>query len=191
MTPRARRRVALALAALTLPVVVLTACTTASSTSGATTTGVPASPTSANPYGSAPVDPPGPTEPVLTVTGPRGTTTYTLAELEALGTRTVTVNEPFVKAVRTFTGVPMQAVLDAAGIPPTATVETVALNDYRYSTTAEAFTGSEALIATEQDGGPVPYDQGGPIRLVFADGSELSSVLDAGKWSLTSMVAVT
>lgn len=175
------------LAALSLPVVVLTACTSASSTPGATTTGGPASSTSANPYGSAPVDPPGPTETVLTVTGPRGTTAYTLAELEALGTRTVTVNEPFVKAVRTFTGVPMQAVLDAAGIPPAATVETVALNDYRYSTTAEAFIGSEALIATEQDGGPVPYDQGGPIRLVFPDGSELSSVLDAWNWSLTSL----
>ena len=180
----------LALAALTMPLVVLTACTAASTAPAATTAATDvasASPTSTNPYGSAPVDPPGPTEPVLTVTGPKGTTAYTLAELEALGTRTVTVNEPFVKAVRTFTGVPMQAVLDAAGIPPTATVETVALNDYRYSTTAEAFTGSEALIATEQDGGPVPYDQGGPIRLIFPDGSELSDVLDAWNWSLSSL----
>jgi hypothetical protein len=48
--------------------------------------------------------------------------------------------------VRTFTGA------DAGGArcpqaSPTATVETVALNDFRYSTTAEAFTGSEALTS--------------------------------------------
>ena len=177
---------------MTLPVVVLAGCSAASTEAAPSSPpAASASPTSTNPYGAAPVDPPGPTEPILTVTGPRGSTAYTLAELEALGTRTVTVNEPFVKTVRTFTGVPMQAVLDAAGIPATATVETVALNDYRYSTTAGAFTGSEAIIATEQDGGPVPYDQGGPVRIVFPDGSELSTVLDAWNWSLASVTATT
>ena len=46
---------------------------------------------------------------------------------------------------------------------------------------------SEALIATRRDGAPIPYDQGGPIRIVFPDGTPLSSVLDAWNWSLASI----
>ena len=47
--------------------------------------------------------------------------------------------------------------------------------------------GSNALIATTRDNGPIPYDQGGPIRIVFPDGTPLSSVLDAWTWSLATI----
>ena len=46
---------------------------------------------------------------------------------------------------------------------------------------------SHALIATLRDNAPIPYDQGGPIRIVFPDRTPLSSVLDAWNWSLTSI----
>ncbi len=46
---------------------------------------------------------------------------------------------------------------------------------------------SLALIATKRDGAPIPYDQGGPIRIVFPDGTPLSSNLDAWNWSLASI----
>jgi hypothetical protein len=43
------------------------------------------------------------------------------------------------------------------------------------------------LIATRRDNAPIPYDQGGPIRIVFPDGAPLSSVLDAWNWSLATI----
>ena len=55
--------------------------------------------------------------------------------------------------------------------------------------TAGAFTDSAGMLAIAQSGGPVPYDQGGPIRIVFPDGTALSSVLDAWNWSLSGIKA--
>lgn len=153
---------------------------------------MPASPSASetNPYGAAVVDPLGADEPVVTLSGgSAGTVGLTLAELEALGTTTVTVNEPFVKQVQTFTGVPLSAVLDRGGIAPTATVDTIALNDYEHSGLASDLEASDAILATRRDGLPIPYDQGGPIRLVYPDGTALAGVLDAWNWSLTEIAA--
>ena len=82
---------------------------------------------------------------------------------------------------------PLATVLSKAGIPDTATISTVAINDYHYDSAAAPMVGSQALIATQRDGIPIPYDQGGPIRMVFPDGTPLSSVLDAWNWSLASI----
>ena len=146
------------------------------------------SPTSTNPYGVLTVDPPGPTEAVLTITGgSAGPVALTLAQLEALGTETVTIDEPFVKQRLTFTGVPMAKLLAKAGIPDGAHITTKALNDYEYANVASAFTGSHAIIATKRGDEPVPFDAGGPIRIIFPDGSALASTLDAWNWSLASI----
>ena len=161
-----------------------------SAPSAATSSTDGASPSSSptNPYGTMPVDPPGPNDPVLTVTGgSAGPTSFTLAQLEELGTTTVTLDEPFVKRRLAFTGVPMAAVLDDAGIPTGARITTKALNDYEYANLASAFTASQALIATRRGDGPVPFDAGGPIRIVFPDSSPLSTTLDAWNWSLSSI----
>ena len=177
----------------------LTACGSSSTPSAAATSGAPTaaapaassaspSPTATNPYGTTTVDPPGPNDPVLTVTGgSHGATTFTLAQLEELGTTTITIDEPFVKQRLAFTGVPMSAVLDKAGIAGGARITTKALNDYEYADVASVFTGSNALIATRRGAGPVPFDAGGPIRIVFPDGSPLSTKLDAWNWSLSSI----
>jgi hypothetical protein len=146
---------------------------------------------STNPYGEMTIDPAGPHDPVLTVTGGRhGALSLTLAGLEALGTTAITVDEPFVKRRESFTGVPMSAVLDRAGISGTTRINTHALNDYDYANIASAFTDSHALIATHVDGAAIPLDQGGPIRIVFPDGTPLSDVLDAWNWSLQSIAPV-
>ena len=164
------------------------AATSAAPTSTATAAAASPSPTSSNPYGTTTVDPPGPNDPVLTVTGgSHGSTAFTLAQLEELGTTTITIDEPFVKQRLAFTGVPMSAVLDKAGIAGSARITTKALNDYEYADVASAFTGSNALIATRRGDGPVPFDAGGPIRIVFPDGSPLSTKLDAWNWSLSSI----
>jgi len=169
----------------------LTACASSSDGAGssaAPSTSASASPSETNPYGAAVVDPLGPDEPVITLSGgTAGTVGLTLAELEALGTETVTIYEPFVKKQQTFTGVPLSAVLDRDGIASTQTIDTIALNDYEYSSLASALEDSDAILATQRDGEPIPYDQGGPVRLIYPDGSELAGVLDAWNWSLAEI----
>jgi len=160
----------------------------ASSAAASSTDGASPSASPTNPYGTMSVDPPGPNDPVLTVTGgSAGPTSFTLAQLEELGTTAVALDEPFVKRRLAFTGVPMSAVLDKAGIPAGATITTKALNDYEYANLASALTGSQALIATRRGEGPVPFDAGGPIRIVFPDSSPLSTTLDAWNWSMSSI----
>jgi DMSO/TMAO reductase YedYZ molybdopterin-dependent catalytic subunit len=46
------------------------------------------------------------------------------------------------------------------------------------------FTDSDAIIAVGQDGGDIPVDQGGPIRIVFPDGTPGSTRLEAWNWSI-------
>lgn len=150
-----------------------------------------ATPPTTNPYGVGTIDPPAATEPVLTVTGGSTPLLLTLDKLNALGSRTLTLDEPFVKRRETYHGVPLATVLDKAGIPDTATIDTVGLDDYHYISTAKPMIESQALIATDRNGAPIPYDQGGPIRIVFPDGTPLSSVLDAWNWSLVSITVKT
>jgi len=147
----------------------------------------------ANPYGSPPpVDPPGPHDPLLTVMGgTAGTLTYTLSQFESLGAlQTVTIFEPFTKKTQTFKAVALKDVLTAAGISDSQYIDTLALNNYKYDDLAGNLTASDALIATELDGQPIPIDQGGPIRLIFKDGTPLSTNLDAWNWSLMQISAI-
>ena len=194
---KSSRRAAL-IAVAAAGAVLLSACSTSAGSSAAPASAAAASssagstaspsPSSTNPYGVLTVDPPGPTEAVLTITGgSAGPVALTLAQLEALGTETVTIDEPFVKQRLTFTGVPMATLLAKAGIPDGARITTKALNDYEYANVASAFTGSHAIIATKRGDQPVPFDAGGPIRIIFPDGSSLASTLDAWNWSLASI----
>ena len=180
------RLLILALAAAAL---VVSGC---SSSAPAATTSPTPSATSTNPYGEAAIDPLGADEPVLTVVGgSAGDVGLTMAELEGLGTTTVTVAEPFVKKQQSFTGVRLADILDKAGIATTETIDTIALNDYEYSASVSDLEASDALIATRRDGEPIPYDQGGPVRLIFPDGSALAGNLDAWNWSLTRIEVTT
>lgn len=165
----------------------LAACSTSESSSSTTAQGDKATTTS-NPYGAGVVDPPGPTDVVLTVTGPGGTKEFTMDQLTALGTKDLTIYEPFVKRNIAFTGVPMAAIFDTVGISGDVKVATEALNEYIYDkSTAADFVGSEGLIAVAQEGKPVPVDQGGPIRIIFPDGSQQAKNLEAWNWSLEKM----
>ena len=146
--------------------------------------------TTKNPYGAdIEVDPPAPGESVLTVTGPAGEKTYSLEQIEALGPQTVTINEPFVNKKQAFTAVPLEALLTPAGLTGSQMIDTTALNEYEYSNTAQSFVDGGALLAYELNGKPIPYDQGGPIRIIFADDAPGASNLDAWNWSLSSISA--
>lgn len=179
-----RAAASVALCALVLG---LAACSKSESSTSTTAKANKATTTS-NPYGAGKVDPPGPTDVILTVTGPGGTKEFTMDQLTALGTKDVTIFEPFVKRTISFTGVPMATIFDTVGIAGDVKVNTEALNEYVYDkSTAADFVGSDGLIAVAQEGKPVPVDQGGPIRIIFPDGTKLSKNLDAWNWSLEKM----
>lgn len=166
----------------------LAGCSSADPAPGSSSETASPSVSSTTPYGTLAIDPAGPDEPVLEVDGgSSGHQEFTLVQLEALGTTTITVDEPFVKRRQSFTGVPMSTILAKAGIAGGVRITTHALNDYDYVDVASAFTGSDALVATQRDASRIPLDQGGPIRIVYPDGSALSNVLDAWNWSLASL----
>jgi hypothetical protein len=138
------------------------------------------------------VDPPGPNDVVLKVAGgTAGELSYTMAQLEAVGQlQTVTIYEPFRKTNQTFKAVALKDILTAAGISDAQFIDTLALNNYKYDDLAGTFTGSDALIATELDGKQIPIDQGGPIRIIFKDGTPESTNLDAWNWSLMQISVI-
>ncbi|MFM7068981.1 MAG: molybdopterin-dependent oxidoreductase [Actinomycetes bacterium] len=177
-----------AVLALVLCVGALVAAGCSKSETASTTTAAGKATTTSNPYGAGEVDPPGPTDVVLKVTGPSGSKEFTMTELTALGTREVTINEPFVKRTIAFTGVPMKAIFDTVGIAGPVRVRTAALNDYVYDkSTAQEFVDGDGLIAVAQEGRPVDIDQGGPVRIIFPNDSKMATNLDAWNWSLAEM----
>lgn len=137
-------------------------------------------------YGGFPIDPPGPDEVVLTLEG-AVRVELTMAELVDLAVLEVTIDEPFVQRRETFRVIPLAYLLDLVNISDEQIVETIALNDYRFSDGARALREADALIAVARDGGPIPMDAGGPIRLVFAEDSSYARVLDAWNWSLRTI----
>lgn len=160
-------------------------CASAQATPEATASTSPSA-TEENPYGGFPVDPPAANEVVLTVDGAKSID-YTLPQLKALVQVEETIYEPFVKKQQTFKGVEMAVLFEASGIKPTDKVDTVALNDYKYTDSASKFTDSKGFIALSRDGSAIGMDQGGPIRIVFPDGQKYSSFLDAWNWSIRSI----
>jgi hypothetical protein len=141
-----------------------------------------------NPYGTSTVDPAGPNEVILTVSKGGKKVQFTSAKLNKLKTTTISIYEPFLKKRQTFTVVTMKSLFALVGISGSDKVATRALNDYVYTNTAAKFNAANAYIAIKRNGADIPYDQGGPIRLVFADNSTWAKNLDAWNWSLSSIV---
>lgn len=170
--------------ALWLLVVALGACSP-SDTSGDTT--VVVSEEATNPYGAGLVDPPQPDEPILQVNVRGNVSEFSLESLQKLPATTVELFEPFIMVRSSFTGVSLADLFRAVGIKVEDSVDTLALNEYRYVNFAGEFTASDGLLAYEQDGHSISVDRGGPIRIVFPDGTPLSTVLDAWIWALSSI----
>lgn len=138
-----------------------------------------------NPYGSSQqIDPPGPNDILLTVSNHSKVVKLSMNALRKLGTTQLSLYEPFVKVRQTFTVVPLAKIFKLVNIADNATVITDALNDYIYTNTAKNFTFSNGQLAIARFGSPIPYDQGGPIRIVFPDKTPLAQNLNAWNWSL-------
>ena len=139
-----------------------------------------------NPYGGFDVPPPAPDDIVLSVDGP-APLELSLVDLQGFPRTSVTIVEPFVQEEHTYEGVLLEEIFTRAGISPDTTVDTVALNDYRYSDVAEVLIASGAILAFFEDGEPIAMNRGGPLRIVFADDSNYFAELEAWNWSLRTI----
>lgn len=141
----------------------------------------------ANPYGGAEVDPLPITATIFTVTNGKTSTSYSMKSLLALKSKNISIYEPFVKKRQTFTVIPLSYFLSTNFITSTMKIETIALNNYSYSNSAGEFTLSKAYLAIKRAGMDIPYNQGGPIRIIFPNNTKLSKSLDAWNWSLSEI----
>jgi len=147
----------------------------------------PAPTESTNPYGAGfVVDPPAADDIVLTING-TSSKDFTMGQISTLATEQITIMEPFAKLTQSFTVVKLEKLLAGLGFKSTDTIDTVALNDYAFSDTFANFTKNNAYIAVARDGAPIPMDQGGPIRIIFASDSGYFGNLDAWNWSIRTI----
>jgi hypothetical protein len=140
-----------------------------------------------NPYGISTVDPAGPNEIIFTVSKGSKKSLFAYARIQKIKSKTISIYEPFLKKRQSFTVVPIKVFFDLVGIKGQDKVQTIALNDYIYTNSAAQFLSANAYIAIKRNGLDIPYDQGGPLRLIFADNSKWSKNLDAWNWSLASI----
>jgi len=170
---------------------VLTGCGSTAKTaqSSPSPTPVSASPSASpsNPYGAAPIDPPAATDPILEISKGSFDKKYTMAQLIAFGTTEISIYEPFVKLQQSFTVIPLSKLFAVAGISSTDKVRTKALNDYVYTNTAQSFLAAKGYLAVKRNGTDIPYDQGGPLRIIFPSDSTWAKFLDPWNWSLSSI----
>lgn len=140
-----------------------------------------------NPYGTSTIDPAAPNEVILTIKSASATIDFTYQELLRLPHTSISVYEPFIKKRQRFTVITLSTLFKRAGIKPNAIVITKALNDYTFTAKASDFISAQGLLALKRDGAAIPYDQGGPIRIIFPDKSRWARNLDAWNWSINSM----
>jgi hypothetical protein len=140
-----------------------------------------------NPYGISTVDPAEVNEVIFTISKGSKKSMFAYSRLLKMKSITISIYEPFLKKRQTFTVIPMKNFFSLVGISGKDKVATVALNDYIYSNTASEFISAGAYIAIKRNGVEIPYDQGGPIRLIFSDKSKWAKNLDAWNWSLVAI----
>ena len=148
-----------------------------------------AKPTKSNPYGAGTVDPAGPNEPILTITNGNKTQKFTMKNLLAMNPTVISIYEPFVKKRQKFTVIPLAKLFEKLGINSNSSVTTKALNNYVYKNKASAFVAASGYLAIKRNGSDIPYDEGGPIRLVYPDTSSWSKSLDSWNWSISSITS--
>jgi hypothetical protein len=140
-----------------------------------------------NPYGTATIDPAAPNEVILTISKGSRRTDFAYPRLLKLKHSTISIYEPFLKRRQTFTVIQLKTLFAFVGISGKDKVVTKALNDYVFTATAADFISAQGYLAIKRDGFAIPYDQGGPIRIIYPDGSKWSKNLDAWNWSLASI----
>jgi hypothetical protein len=122
-----------------------------------------------------------------------GAASFDLAMLQKLPPQTFSTKTPWFPQPRKFTGVSLQAVLEAVGAAGTvpASVNAVALNDYRVDIPAEDFTKHGAMLAYWVDDKPMTVREKGPLVIIypFDDDADLRNAIHYSRaiWQLRSL----
>ena len=140
-----------------------------------------------NPYGGAVIDPRPDTAIIFSIKNGTKTINYSKKDLLAIKSSIITIFEPFVGKTQSFTVIPLTYFLGKSSIAASMSIDTIALNDYIYANKVANFTKAKAYIAFKRFGKDIPYNQGGPLRLVYSNTSSWSKNLDAWNWSLRSI----
>lgn len=141
----------------------------------------------ANPYGGTKIDPLPASATIFTVTNGGKSIDYSKNDLMAIKSTTISIFEPFLKKRQSFTVIPLDYFLVKSSIKSSTMIETIALNEYKYSNKAENFSNAKAYLAIQRFGKDIPYNQGGPIRLIYSNSSLWVKNLDAWNWSLRTL----
>ncbi|TRZ56235.1 MAG: hypothetical protein D4S00_05200 [Streptomycetaceae bacterium] len=140
-----------------------------------------------NPYGGTNIDPLPATSTIFTVTNGKKSTNYSKNDLLKIKSSVISIFEPFVQKKQSFTVIPLDYFLAKSSISASVTIDTIALNDYIFSEKSGNFSKAKAYIAIARFGKDIPYNQGGPIRLIYTGSSTWSKNLSAWNWSLRSI----
>lgn len=105
---------------------------------------------------------------VLTVEGrvDGSSRSFSLAELEALGTQTLTTTTPWHDGKVTFEGVAFARLMDALKAKGD-TAEVTALNAYSIDIPVEDLVRNKAILALKRDGQYMPVSDKGPVFIVY------------------------
>nr|WP_111299188.1 molybdopterin-dependent oxidoreductase [Paracoccus saliphilus] len=105
-------------------------------------------------------------EPILTVEGPQGTTSYDLAGLEAMEPVTFTTTTIWTNAPHEYTGVPLLKLLEHAGVTEGSILAT-AINDYAVEIPLAEITEDYPVVAYHLDGEPMSIRDKGPLWIIY------------------------
>ncbi|GAD54149.1 hypothetical protein [Limimaricola cinnabarinus] len=131
--------------------------------------------------------------------GDEGAVRFDLQDLDALPQLVFETGTIWTDGVSTFSGVPVAALLEKAGLEktleqPDATLELIALNDYRVRIPMDEIGPELPIIATRIDGKTVPVRDKGPYWLVYPYDSDprfrTEDVYARSIWQLAKMVVI-
>lgn len=104
--------------------------------------------------------------PAVTVSDASKSTTFDRDALEAMGLVSIKTSTPWNEGVVDFEGVPLQILLETAGVAgETATV--TALNDYSVDLPSADFETFGTILAVKRDGEYMPVDNQGPFFVIY------------------------
>lgn len=103
---------------------------------------------------------------LLTVTGLESPVTFTRAELEALGPVTFETSTIWTEGVQSFTGVPLDALLDHLGVEG-GVLRASAINDYTIEIPVDDAVPDGPILAYLRGGEPMSVRDKGPLWIVY------------------------
>lgn len=106
--------------------------------------------------------------PILVVQGAGSASpiVYDRDDLEEMGLVSIKTSTPWNEGVVDFEGVPLEHLLEQAGVSGT-TATVTALNDYSVDIPVADFAQFDVILATRRDGAHMPVDDQGPFFVIY------------------------